>query len=94
MEGDLELARLEIDDGISVPRRALDHLIRERGIDPDDVEFRTRFAAMAALQLGWVALEEFLILLADLGEVDREEVRERVRGLIGSLVPESSAGSI
>ncbi len=86
LEGDLELARVEIDEGVSVPRDALESLLRERNIDPDDVEFRVRFAAVAALQLGWVALEDFVLLQAGLEDADRDAVRSQVRRLIASLM--------
>jgi hypothetical protein len=86
LAGDLELARIEIDEGVSVPRGALAALMRSRGVDADDLDFRVRFAAMAALQLGWVALEDFIVMQADLEGVDREQVRSRVRKLVPSLL--------
>ena len=52
MDGDLELARVEIDEGTSVPRRALDHLETTRGPDADPLDAKARFAAIAAAQLG------------------------------------------
>jgi AcrR family transcriptional regulator len=90
MEGDLELARLEIDEGISVPRRALDALSTRRGVAPDDLDFKARFAALAALQLGWVAFEDFMMLIADVPEQDREALRERVRAIVVSFVEAES----
>ena len=52
MEGDLELARIEVDEDISIPRRALCALMERFDIADDDLEFKARFAAAAALQLG------------------------------------------
>lgn len=86
LQGDLELARIEIDEDISVPRDALASLMDERGLASDDLDFRVRFAAVAALQLGWVALEDFVLLLAGLEATDREEVRRRVRRLVAQLL--------
>ncbi len=85
MEGDLELARVEIDEGVSVPRRALEFIQERRGISPDDLDFKARFAAVVALQLGWAALEEFVFLIADVRDADRDEVRERVRELVSDF---------
>ena len=82
MEGDLELAGIEVDEGISVPRRALEALMQQFAIADDDLDFRARFAAVAALQLGWVALEDFVMLISDVGEEDRDAVRDRVKLLI------------
>ena len=85
LEGDLELARLEIDDGVSIPRRALAALQEQRG-SGDDMDFRIRFAAVVAMQLGWVAFEDLVVMQADLEDADREGVRRGVRRLIASLI--------
>jgi len=82
MEGDLELARIEVDEGISVPRRAREALAKQLAVADDDLDFKARFAAVAALQLGWVALEDFVMLISDVAEPDREAVRDRVKHLI------------
>ena len=42
------------------------------------------FAALAALQLGWVALEDFIMLIADVDTSERDAVRDRVKTLIGN----------
>ncbi|MCP4037579.1 MAG: TetR family transcriptional regulator, partial [bacterium] len=68
MEGDIDLARIEVDEGISVPRTALASLMEQYGIASDDLDFKARFAMMAALQLGWVALEDFIMLISDVAE--------------------------
>jgi hypothetical protein len=82
MEGDLDLARIEVEEEISIPRSALRALQQRYGIGDDDLDFKARFAAMAALQLGWVALEDFVLLVSDVDAADRDEVRERVKRLI------------
>lgn len=89
MEGDLELARVEIDEGVSVPRRALEFLMEKHEVASDDLDFKARFAAMVALQLGWAALEEFVFLLVDVRAADRDEVRERVRALVSTFARDS-----
>ena len=85
MEGDLELAGVEIEAGLSVPRRALAALMERDGADADDLDFKARFAAVAALSLGWVALEDFVVMLVDVGEGDREALRERIKQIAESL---------
>ncbi len=85
MDGDIELARVEIDEDISVPRHALRALQQRAGIADDDLAFKARFAAIAALQLGWVAFEDFMMLVADVPERQRESLRAEVRRLIGQL---------
>jgi hypothetical protein len=82
MEGDLELARIEIDENISVPRDVLRSLQKEHGIDVDDLPFKARFAAMTAQQLGWVAFEDYMMLLADVEPEQREEFRAQVKRFV------------
>ncbi len=82
MEGDLELARIEIDEDISVPRQVLRSLQKEHGVDRDDLRFKARFAAMTAQSLGWVAFEDFMMLLADIEPEQREEFRVQVKQFI------------
>ena len=82
MEGDLDFARAEIEEGISEPRRVLRSLQKEHGGDADDLEFKARFAAMTAQQLGWVAFEDFIMLLADVEPEQREQFRDQVKQFI------------
>jgi AcrR family transcriptional regulator len=89
MEGDLELARIEVDEDISVPRRALLALMERFEIADDDLEFKARFAAAAALQLGWAALEDFVMLISDVDDSDRAEVRDRVKALLERSISRS-----
>jgi AcrR family transcriptional regulator len=93
MEGDLELARIEVDEGLSVPRRALDALMERYDIAPDDLDFKARFAAITALQLGWVALEDFIMLVSDVADEDREQVRQRAKRLLEEWVARSLASA-
>ena len=84
MEGDLELAGLEVEEGISVPRRALESLMARLEIAETDLDFKAKFAAIAALQLGWAALEDFVLLISDIDESEREAVRDRVKVIISN----------
>jgi len=76
------LASIEIEEGISVPRRALEALAERLSTTGNDLDFKAKFAALCALQLGWVALEDFVMLVTDVAESDRAAVRDRVKDLI------------
>ena len=79
IEGDLDLAQVEIDEGISVPQRVFD-VVRERNqIGEDDLEAKAKFASLVMSQLGWVVFEEYLVRLADVDEGDRVAFRELVK---------------
>lgn len=95
IEGELDIARIEVDEGTSVPRHALGVLTRRRGLDVPDLDAKSAVAVSAALQLGWVALEEFLFLVADVRPDEQEQVRTQARRIAAALfdanVPASSA---
>lgn len=84
MEGDYELARTEFEEGISVPQTAMRIWSEQMSVDTTDLDFRARFAMLACLQLGWVALEEFLLSMAEVKEDDRTAFRERVKENLAS----------
>ena len=89
MEGDLELARIEIDEGISVPRSVLRSLQESGGGASDDLGLKSRFAAMAALTLGWVAFEDFMLILADVEPEQRDALRARIKQFIQDTIDQS-----
>lgn len=88
IEGDLELARVEIDEGFSVPRRAIESLEERAGVNADALDFKAHAALMIATQLGYVAFERFAMLLVDVPESDREALRERVKAKLEDWMSE------
>ncbi len=79
IEGDLDLAQVEIDEGFSVPQRVF-ATVRERNeIAEDDLDAKANFAFLVMGQLGWVAFEEYLVRLVDVKDEDRVAFRERVK---------------
>lgn len=89
MEGDLELASIEIREGISVPQHVLRELQKQRGRDSSDLEFKARFAALAAMQLGWVAFENFALLLAEVPPEQHDALRGHVKHFIEEAIDRS-----
>ena len=85
LDGEIDIARTEVEDGVSVPRHALGLLAERRGLADPDLDAKTAVAASAALQLGWVALEEFMFVLADVAPDEQEAVRGRIRELASDL---------
>ncbi len=75
IEGDLELARTEIDEGVSVSRGVLERM-RERSGEPEPtLEQKLLLAEGTATQLGWMAFEPFLFLVADVKPEEEAEIR-------------------
>ena len=79
LDGEMGLARTEVDAGVSVPRRALDHIAARRGQQPPDLATKTEVGIEMALEMGWVALEPFIFAVLDVAPHEQEELRERVR---------------
>ena len=88
IEGDMALARVEIDQGLSVPRRALEAMRERMGAGVDDPDFKVEFALLVAAQLGWVAFESFAMLIADVDEDDHDAFRERLRARLEQWIDE------
>ena len=82
IEGDLELAGIEIEEGISVPQHVLAGVQATRGDETDELDLKAAFAVMAAQQLGWVAFERFVFMLGDVPREQETELRERAKALI------------
>ncbi len=78
IEGDLELARVEVDEGVSVARGALQFLTERAGLNEPSLELKGELAYSIALQLGWLAFEKLAYIQADVAEDEREAVRNMV----------------
>lgn len=79
LDGDNELATTELAIGASIPRSVLEYLTARRGASEPDVETKALVAAGMAFEMGWAALEPFIMAVVDVGEEDVETVRELVR---------------
>lgn len=85
LDGEIDLARIELEEGISVPRRALSAITDRRGGDLD-MRARARFAALVTLQLGWVAFEEFAFAVLETEDpACRDEIRREIARLADEL---------
>ena len=92
MDGDLELVKtVDLDDAVSVPRRVL-RRIRASHPDVDDLDVRANFAALAAMQLGWVAFEELMFVNAEVAPNERDAFRERVKHAMQKMIDRALEG--
>jgi AcrR family transcriptional regulator len=79
IEGDMELAGVELEAGVSVIRDVLNHVTHRFGLDEPTLDVKIPVAELAAMQMGWLALERFIFLAADIRPDEEDLVRERVR---------------
>ncbi|HIF95149.1 MAG TPA: TetR/AcrR family transcriptional regulator [Myxococcales bacterium] len=86
MDDDIELVMtVDRDDEISVPLRVLRHL-RETHPESNDLDIRARFAALAAMQLGWFAFEELMMLTSEVAPAEEDDFRERVKSFMQRVI--------
>lgn len=81
LDGETELALTELAEGVSVPRSALDAVVARAGRDEPDTQTRAVVAAAMALEMGWAALEPFILAITGTPAGDADEVRRRVKEL-------------
>lgn len=79
LDGDDELATTELSTGNSVPRAALDYLATKRHVAEPDIETKAKVAMEMALEMGWAALEPFILAVVDVRGDDVALIRDLVR---------------
>jgi len=79
LDGDEELATMELSTGYSIPRAALEHLATKRQMAEPDLDTKAKVAMEMALEMGWAALEPFIMAVVDVHGDDVEAIRELVR---------------
>ena len=81
LDGHLATATKEIDEGISIPIEFRQHVTRDFPADGVPIEIKARLALLYAVELGWSALEPYILTLADVRETEVEAVREAMRAI-------------
>lgn len=79
LDGDDELATMELSTGYSIPRAALEHLATKRRMLEPDIETKAQVAMEMALEMGWAALEPFILAVVDVRGDDIAAIRDLVR---------------
>jgi AcrR family transcriptional regulator len=80
LDGEMELAQMELTAGVSVPRGALQHVVHARQLPTADAETKAMVTIGMAMEMGWAALEPFLFAVAEVNdESEKERVREYAR---------------
>lgn len=89
LDGDLDTAGLEFDEGISVPRRAMleaaTKATRDEVVDPADVplDLKAAVAGAMATELGWAAFRDFILRAVQVDEPEQVElIEEHIRSTL------------
>lgn len=92
LDGDLETARLEFDEGLSVPRLAMERLTELAGLGEPDEALKAQLASVMAIELGWAAFAPFIQMAIDVedqSEIDR--IADRLRGQLATILGQDGA---
>ena len=83
LDGETELARIEIDEGVSVPQSTFAAMTRRKSATEPPARLKALVGMGMAIEMGWAAVEPFIAAVTgvedeeELEEVRREAVRVR-----------------
>lgn len=77
LDGELALARIEIEEGVSVPRNALLYLAEQSGETEPSLELKARLGIGMAMEMGWAALEPFIFAVTDATTAEEQDALRR-----------------
>jgi AcrR family transcriptional regulator len=85
LDDEMDLAMLEVTEGISIPRAALEFVTASRGESSPSTKVKAAACAAMALEMGWALLEPFLFAVTGVDKSEEEQVRERAAAIRGKL---------
>lgn len=86
LDGETELAQMELTNNVSVPRRAMQHIAETAGIAEPTVQLKAAMAVTMALEMGWAALEPFIFAVTDTTSNEVDDVRSEARRIRRDMV--------
>lgn len=87
LDGDLDTARLEFDEGISVPRSTLERLAEIAGLDEPSESLQADVASVMAMELGWAAFAPFIQMAVGAeGQPGAERIASHLRQQVVHLL--------
>lgn len=78
LDGRVDLATMEIDDGVSVPQNILAEMTRSAGLKKPSIEAKAVLAGIIALEQGWGALEDYIFTMVDAQPGEMKKIRELI----------------
>jgi AcrR family transcriptional regulator len=86
LDGETELAEMELTQNVSVPRRAMQHIAHTAHLEAPNVQLKAAVAMTMALEMGWAVLEPFLFSVTETTEDEVEAVRTQARHIRHDMV--------
>lgn len=76
LDGETELARTEIDEGVSIPQSTFGQMTERRGGTDSPARLKALLGMGMAIEMGWAAVEPFIAAVAGINDdAEMEEVR-------------------
>lgn len=80
LDGEMELAEIELETNSSIPRAALMREVKRLNVKKPDAQLKAAFGLFMAMEMGWAALEPFIFSVTDTTTTkEQSEVREAAR---------------
>ena len=86
IDGELELATLELRKDISVPRQSLKRLLENRAANETEVEVKGRMATVMAIELAWAVSESYITAMVDIKPNEVDIVKQKMVDILMSIV--------
>lgn len=76
LDGEMELARTEVDEGVSIPQSTFAQMTERRGGTESAARLKAILGMGMAIEMGWAAVEPFIAAVAGItDDAEMEEVR-------------------
>lgn len=80
LDDEMELAEIELETGVSVPRAALIREVKRLKLEKPNIEMKAIFGLFMAMEMGWAAVEPFIFSVTEtIDEQEKIAVREAAR---------------
>jgi AcrR family transcriptional regulator len=92
LDGELELATLDLENGNSVPRNLLNSVSKSLGQRKPSTELKSALATAMAIEWGWAALGPYILRVIDARPNEEQKIRKRVGEFSRELVNQFASG--
>lgn len=76
LDGEMDLARTELDEGVSIPQATFAGMTERRGATESPARLKALLGMGMAIEMGWAAVEPFIAAVAGIkDEAEMEQVR-------------------
>ena len=86
----MDLATIELDQGLSVPRKITKEFYKDNLENIDKIEAKSRMAMIMSSEIAWALLEPYLIITLEIKDKEKEKVKNRIIEFISNFFNPSS----